>query len=45
MIQRILRGGSCYDDSWSLRTTSRLRLVPEYRDWGFGFRIVIKRKK
>jgi formylglycine-generating enzyme required for sulfatase activity len=40
-VHRVLRGGSCNDDSRYLRTTDRSGFGPEYRDWNGGFRLVL----
>ena len=45
MKRRVLRGGSYYGVTRSLRTARRFRGVPEYRDWYNGFRIVVVRTK
>ncbi len=40
---RVLRGGSWVSDSWVLRASNRLRVVPEYRSSDVGFRCVWER--
>jgi len=42
---RVLRGGSCDDVAWNLRTADRCWNGPGGRGWPDGFRIVVKRKK
>jgi formylglycine-generating enzyme required for sulfatase activity len=46
-VRRVIRGGSYYYDSRCLRSSLRVRLVPEgrVRVRGSGFRIAIKRRK
>ena len=44
-VRRVLRGGSYYIDSRSLRSTNRYWGVPVIRYWCFGFRIVVIRRK
>jgi formylglycine-generating enzyme required for sulfatase activity len=36
---KIIRGGSCYFDSWYLRGAVRGRFVPEFRNCFIGFRV------
>ena len=45
MIYRVLRGGSFDDDSWVLRTSFRIRYLPESRNRVYGFRLVVRRKQ
>ena len=40
-VHLVLRGGSYYDDSGVLRTSSRFRGGPESRSGDFGFRLVL----
>ena len=42
-VFRVLRGGSFYDDSRGLRTTSRAGAGPEYRDGDCGFRLIARK--
>jgi formylglycine-generating enzyme required for sulfatase activity len=37
---KVIRGGSCYFDSWYLRAAVRGRFVPEFRNCFVGFRVV-----
>jgi formylglycine-generating enzyme required for sulfatase activity len=45
MKRRVIRGGSCNNGTWSLRTTFRYGSVPEVRVGRSGFRIVVVRRK
>lgn len=40
---RVLRGGSWFVDARDCRSVHRGRLIPEYRDGNFGFRVVVVR--
>mgnify|MGYP001986552342 CR=1 FL=1 len=42
---RVLRGGPYFNVTWDLRSTYRVRGVPECRRGGIGFRVVVKRRK
>jgi formylglycine-generating enzyme required for sulfatase activity len=44
-IHRVLRGGSCNNDTWNLRASSRAGGEPEGRDRNLGFRVVVVRRK
>ena len=44
MRDRVIGGGSYYNDSWVMRTTLRLRNYPEYPDRYKGFRIVVRKR-
>ena len=36
---RVVRGGSWFDDAWLCRSADRSRLTPGYRNFAFGFRV------
>ncbi|MGB5968338.1 MAG: formylglycine-generating enzyme family protein, partial [Spirulinaceae cyanobacterium] len=38
--RRVLRGGSWYDDPWACRSALRDDLIPDYRYYFYGFRVV-----
>ncbi len=42
---RVLCGGAYDYDSGFLRTSFRVRMVPEGRYWNYGFRIVVVVKR
>ena len=42
-VHRVRKGGSCFYDFWSLRSTSRRWDVPEFRYRDSGFRLVIRK--
>jgi formylglycine-generating enzyme required for sulfatase activity len=44
-IHRVHLGGSYVSDSRNLRPSNRYWIVPEYRFWYLGFRIVVIRRK
>jgi formylglycine-generating enzyme required for sulfatase activity len=43
-VERVIRGGSYYYDSWSLRTSVRFWNLPENRSGNSGFRLVARQK-
>ena len=43
-VLRVLRGGACISDSRLLRTTGRIRGVPEVRYRVIGFRLIARKK-
>lgn len=45
MSYRVLRGGSYFSVTWGLRTSFRYRYEPVRRNWSYGFRLVVKRRK
>jgi formylglycine-generating enzyme required for sulfatase activity len=38
---RVLRGGSWYNYPWRCRSAYRLKVVPDFRWWRFGFRFAV----
>jgi formylglycine-generating enzyme required for sulfatase activity len=44
-MNRVVRGGSCNGVTGLLRTTFRIRLVPEFRFRNLGFRVVVSKKR
>jgi len=43
--ERALRGGSWLGASWNCRASNRGGLVPGARNFNFGFRVVLHRRK
>ena len=44
-MYRILRGGGWDGNATYCRSADRYRYLPDYRDYGGGFRIIIVRNK
>ena len=42
-VQRVLRGGAYFMDTWYLRATDRDRNEPEIRSRAYGFRLIARK--